>query len=597
MSSEFAGVAAFANLSEATLHAMSDAAQLRSLKGGELLVRFGAQADALYLVKAGRFHVQLPGGRVVAEIEAGEPVGELAFFSGGTRTADVIATRDSAVWVLTRADYESIARAHPDLTETILTTVARRLAQTTSGAQAMEAKPGRVVCLLPAGDAHLPDGFAERLTASLAKYDKPRLVRRADMPQGLSPDDASFGAWVAELEQSAGRIILRASHNDDQAGTSWNRAIARNSDDVLLVAPLYDRRPEPSELESYALPLFQRANRQLMLWRPHVAKGIEGASAWLEDRDVHLHHHVPLDSEAAFDRIARFMAGRANGVVLAGGGALGCAHIGVMQALLENGVPIDYYGGTSAGAAMAGALAQGLSAEETLEQMQDMFIAKKAMKKMTVPVHSFLDPRIFDEQLKLRYGTKDIADLPYNFFAVSTNLSTNGIYVHTRGPLWEAVRASGSLPTILPPLITGAGDILVDGGVLDNIPVAIMREVKAGPNVVVALRADTGAAWRIEATYGDVRTPGRIARDLLLRRKQEREFPSLIEIMSRSMVVASEGRVEQNLAQADALLIPPIPADMQILDWHLGTEVAEAARAFTQSAIETRADLQAMKAR
>ncbi|MEL6738420.1 MAG: cyclic nucleotide-binding and patatin-like phospholipase domain-containing protein, partial [Pseudomonadota bacterium] len=575
----------------ATLGALSEAAQTRAVQGGEVLVRYGEAADALYLVAAGRFHVQLPDGRVVAEIEAGEPIGELAFFSGGTRTADVRATRDSSVYVLTREAYETVAAKHPEITQRILTAVATRLARTTAGAKALEAKPGRVVALLPAGDAHLPDGFAEKLTASLAKYDDPRLVRRADMPGGLSPQDDGFGAWVAELEASAGRVILRASREDD----AWNRAIARNADDALLVAPLYDRRPELSALEEYALPLFQPANRQLMLWRPLEAKGIEGAPAWLEHRDVKLHHHVPLDSEAAFDRIARFLAGKANGVVLAGGGALGCAHIGVMQALLENGVPIDYYGGTSAGAAMAGALARGLSAEETLEQMHEMFIANKAMKKMTVPVHSFLDPRVFDAQLKQRYGTKDIADLPYNFFAVSTNLSTNGIFVHTRGPLWEAVRASGSLPTILPPLITEAGDILVDGGVLDNIPVAIMRELKAGPNVVVALRSDAGAQWRIEAKYGDVRSPGRIVRDLVLRRKPEREFPSLIEIMSRSMVVASEGTVEQSLAQADALLIPPIPKDMQILDWHLGRQVAEAAREFTEQAIATRADLQAMK--
>jgi NTE family protein len=592
MSQEFSAVEAFKGLSPATLEALGKAAETRRIKGGEVLVRYGEDADALYLVRAGRFNVQLPDGRIVAEIEAGEPVGELAFFSGVKRTADVRATRDAEVYALTREAYDTIAARHPELTGTILASVAGRLARTTAGASSLEAKPGRVVCLLPSGEAQLPDGFAEKLTRSLAKYDNPRLVRRADMPEGLRPEDASFGSWVAELERSAGRVILRASREDD----GWNRAIARNSDDVLLVAPLYDRRPELSELESYALPLFQKTNRQLMLWRPLMAKGIEGSGAWLADRDVALHHHVPLDSEAAFDRIARFMAGKANGVVLAGGGALGCAHIGVMQALLENGVPIDYYGGTSAGAAMAGVLAQGLTAAETLDQMHEMFIANKAMKKVTIPVHSFLDPRVFDAQLKLRYGTKDIADLPFNFFGVSTNLSTNGIHVHTRGPLWEAVRASGSLPTILPPLITEAGDILVDGGVLDNIPVAIMRELKAGPNVVVALRTDAGARWEIEARYSDVRSPGQIARDILLRRKPERAFPSLIEIMSRSMVVGSESTVEKSLAQADALLIPPIPPDMQILDWHLGKKVAEAAREFTAQAIATREDLQAMKA-
>jgi len=592
MSNQFLAVEAFAKLSPEALEALSEAAETQRIKGGDVLVRYGEEADALYLVSAGRFNVQLPDGRIVAEVEAGEPVGELAFFSGGTRTADVRATRDSEVYSLAREDYEKVAAQYPELISTILATVAKRLAATTGAAKSLEAKPGRVLALLPCGEAQLPDGFAEKLTKSLRKYDEPRLVRRADMPEGLKPEDASFGSWIAELEQSAGRIILRASREDD----GWNRAIARNSDDVLLVAPLYDRRPELSELETYALPLFQKGNRQLMLWRPQEAKGIEGATRWLAHRDVKLHHHVPLDSIAAFDRIARFLAGKANGVVLAGGGALGCAHLGVMQALLDSGIPIDYYGGTSVGAAAAGAMAKGLTAQETLTQMEEMFVKNKAMRRMTIPVHSLLDPRVFDAELKERYGTQDIADLPYNFFGVSTNLSTHGIHVHTRGPLWEAVRASGSLPTILPPLITRVGDILVDGGVLDNIPVGIMRELKAGPNVVVALRTDVGARWEVEATYEDVRTPGKIARDILFRRKPERAFPSLVEIMSRSMVVASEGSVEQNLAQADAMLVPPIPADMQILDWHLGQKVSEEAAEFTTQEIAMRADLQAMRA-
>ena len=592
MSNQFLAVEAFAKLSPEALEALSAAAETKRIKGGDVLVRYGEEADALYLVSAGRFNVQLPDGRIVAEVEAGEPVGELAFFSGGTRTADVRATRDSEVYSLARDDYEKVAAQYPELISTILATVAKRLAATTGAAKSLEAKPGRVLALLPSGDAQLPDGFAEKLTKSLRKYDEPRLVRRADMPEGLKPEDASFGSWIAELEHSAGRIILRASREDD----GWNRAIARNSDDVLLVAPLYDRRPELSELETYALPLFQKGNRQLMLWRPQEAKGIEGATRWLAHRDVKLHHHVPLDSVAAFDRIARFLAGKANGVVLAGGGALGCAHLGVMQALLDSGIPIDYYGGTSVGAAAAGAMAKGLSAQETLTQMEEMFVKNKAMRRMTIPVHSLLDPRVFDAELKERYGTQDIADLPYNFFGVSTNLSTHGVHVHTRGPLWETVRASGSLPAILPPLITRAGDVLVDGGVLDNIPVGIMRELKAGPNVVVALRTDVGARWDVEATYEDVRTPGKIARDILFRRKPERAFPSLIEITSRSMVVASEGSVEQNLAQADAMLVPPIPADMQILDWHLGQQVADAAAEFTAQEIAMRADLQAMRA-
>ena len=586
-----ARVEAFAGIDAAALAALQASAKLVTVRGGELLVRHGEPADTLYIVATGRFHVALPDGRLVAEIEAGEPIGELAFFAGGTRTADVCAARDSTVFALTREAYERVSGEHRVISDRVLAAIARRLARTTAHSAAMTARPGRVVALLPAGASRIPQGLAQRLAEALARHESVRLLGRADAPADLTPDSEAFGRWIAGLEASAARILLAGSEDAD-----WNRAIARNADDLLLVAPLAERDAALSPLEDYALARFRSEDRTLLLWREHDSQPIAGSARWLAGRGVKLHHHVALDAPASIARVARFVAGRANGVVLAGGGALGCAHLGVMQALIEDGVPIDFYGGTSAGAAMAGALAMGLTAQETLGQMQEMFITEKAMRRVTIPVHSFLDARVFDAQLRMRYGETDIADLPFNYFAVSTNLSTNQVHVHRRGALWEAVRASGSLPTILPPFVTSQGDVLIDGGVLDNVPVEIMRNAKAGPNVVVALHAKAGAAWRIEARYGDVRTPWELLRDIVLRRKPERPFPSIVEIMSRAMMVGSEAGAEGALAKADALLIPPVPEGMQILDWHLGTAAAEAARQYTLAAIAERPELAAMKA-
>jgi NTE family protein len=586
-------VEAFAGLGEAARAALRARARLVTVRGGECLVRHGEAADTLYIVATGRFHVILPGGRVVAEIAPGDPIGELAFFGGGTRTADVRAARDSMVYALTREAWREVTDTHRDVADRVLGEIARRLARTTAHSAALAARPGRVVALLPAGASRLPEGLAQRLAAALDVHGGARLIGAADCPADLAPDSEAFGRWIAQIEASGDERILLAAGEDAR----WNRAIARNADDLLLTAPLGDSDTALSELERDALPRFREDDRTLLLWREHEGQPIAGSARWLEGRGVKLHHHIALDAPASIARVARFIAGAANGVVLAGGGALGCAHLGVMQALIEAGVPIDFYGGTSAGAAMAGALAMGLSAEDTLAQMQEMFIKERAMRRVTIPVHAFLDARVFDAQLQQRYGTRDIADLPFNFFAVSTNLSTNRVHVHRRGPLWEAVRASGSLPTILPPFVTAEGDVLIDGGVLDNVPVEIMRAAKAGPNVVVALHANAGEAWRIEASYADVRTPWELLRDIVLRRRPARRFPSLVEVMSRAMVVGSEAAAQGALAKADVLLIPPIPEGMQILDWHKGTAVAEAAREFTLQAIAERPELAAMRAR
>lgn len=563
----------------------------RPERAGELLVRHGEPADTLYIVATGRFHVTLPNGRVVAEIEAGEPIGELAFFAGGTRTADVRAGRDSTVYALSRAAYEQVTGEHRAIADAILATIARRLARTTAHSAALPARPGRVVALLPTGASRIPEGLPQRIAAALAAHEAVQAIGPDDCPPGLAPDAEEFGRWIAQLEASGDRVLLMAGEDE-----GWNRAIARNADDLVLIAPLAEADAGLSPLDDYALARFRPDDRTLLLWRTRSAQPITGSARWLEGRAVKLHHHLALDASADCARVARFIGGRANGVVLAGGGALGCAHLGVMEALIAAGVPIDFYGGTSAGAAMAGALARGLTAQETLAQMQEMFITRRAMRRVTIPVHSFLDARVFDAQLQMRYTDTDIADLPFNYFAVSTNLSTNRVHVHRRGPLWEAVRASGSLPTILPPFVTAEGDVLIDGGVLDNVPVEIMRAAKAGPNVVVALHADAGAAWRIAARYSDVRTPWQLLRDIVLRRKPARPFPSLVEIMARAMVVGSEAAAAGALAKADVLLLPPIPDGMQILDWHKGTAVAEAARAYTAAAIAELPELAAMKA-
>lgn len=586
-----AKVEAFATLDAGARAALAAGARGLTVRGGELLVRHGEPADTLYIVATGRFHVTLPNGRVVAEIEAGEPIGELAFFAGGTRTADVRAGRDSTVYALSRAAYEQVTGEHRAIADAILAAIARRLARTTAHSAALPARPGRVVALLPAGASRIPEGLPQRIAAALAAHEAVQAIGPDDCPPGLAPDAEEFGRWIAQLEASGDRVLLMAGEDE-----GWNRAIARNADDLVLIAPLAEADAGLSPLDDYALARFRPDDRTLLLWRTRSAQPITGSARWLEGRAVKLHHHLALDAPADCARVARFIGGRANGVVLAGGGALGCAHLGVMEALIAAGVPIDFYGGTSAGAAMAGALARGLTAQETLAQMQEMFITRRAMRRVTIPVHSFLDARVFDAQLQMRYTDTDIADLPFNYFAVSTNLSTNRVHVHRRGPLWEAVRASGSLPTILPPFVTAEGDVLIDGGVLDNVPVEIMRAAKAGPNVVVALHADAGAAWRIAARYSDVRTPWQLLRDIVLRRKPARPFPTLVEIMARAMVVGSEAAAAGALAKADVLLLPPIPDGMQILDWHKGTAVAEAARAYTAAAIAERPELAAMKA-
>ncbi|MFN3818430.1 cyclic nucleotide-binding and patatin-like phospholipase domain-containing protein [Blastomonas sp.] len=583
----------FANVDQAAIDALSHQARRQEVPAGATLVRQGDTADTLYFLETGRLRVLIEtptGSKAVAQIEAGEPVGELAFFGGGARTATLQASRDSVVMALDRESYDAVVSAYPQLVPAILTAVTQRLAAVTAKTPPMEARLPRVIAVVPCGSSRLDPALLERLASAIRRTipddRQVMLVRESDVPPGAA---SAYQAWLREHEARRGYLLIDASGDAE-----WGALVCRNADGLLMIAEA-GASPALAPLEIAGCAAIESPNRTLLVVREQAEQPIGGTAAWLAGRDPHLHHHVARDAEGDFERVARFLTGRAVGLVLAGGGALGCAHLGIVRGLQEAGIPIDLIGGTSAGAAMGGAIAQGLTVPRTLDQMEAMFIDAKAMRRFTVPIHSLLDPAVFDAELEVRYGNADIADQPINFFAISTNLSTNDLHVHRRGPLWHAVRASGSLPTILPPFIDTEGNILVDGGVLDNVPVVTMRALKSGPNIVVTL-GEAGQTWRIKAAYATLRRRGQLIRDLLLRRKSDSDFPSIVEIMQRSMVVASRIASRSMLRDGDILLSPPIVQGMQILDWHLGRKQAEEAARYVAEQVAANPALAALRA-
>tara|TARA_R110001606_G_scaffold281395_2_gene430058 strand:+ start:4142 stop:5923 length:1782 start_codon:yes stop_codon:yes gene_type:complete len=564
--------ALFQGVAPEALEALQSVSALRQIAGGEAVVHQGDDADALYFVESGRFRVVVNKKRIVAHIETGEAVGELAFFAGGKRTADVIATRDSSVLEVSRQAFDEIALRYPQLNVAMLKLVSERLAVATARTTSISSKNPRVIAILPAGTSKLPDGFLARIAEAfeaVVRAETP--VVPIDRSTSEAADAKEYQTWLAEQESKGAYVLIDGSGSED-----WGQMVCRNADALVMVGRPGQADPEPNAMEISAMRWIAEPQRSLLLLRKSADKSISHSGDWIDPRAPKLHHHVALDNDADFTKVARFLTGRAVGVVLAGGGALGCAHLGVIKALQQAKIPIDFIGGASAGAAMGGAIARGMSVDETLDQMEAMFIHAKAMKRLTLPIYSLLDPTVFDSELRTRYGTRDIADQPINFFGVSTNLSTNGLHVHRRGPLWECVRASGSLPTILPPFIDSDGNILVDGGVLDNVPVKVMHGLKAGSNIVVSL-GDPNEIWRTDVVYDDIRGRWSLLRDVILRRKRKAEFPSIVEIMSRSMVVASRMASKEMLGEQDILVNPPIIPNMQILDWHLGRELAEMA--------------------
>jgi NTE family protein/lysophospholipid hydrolase len=282
--------------------------------------------------------------------------------------------------------------------------------------------------------------------------------------------------WLHTVERGNDCVVYQTDAQD----TSWSRLCLSQADVALLTGGA-GGDPRLGEVEARALAM-NLLRCELVLVHPSQPSA---TSRWLEGRAVADHHHLRADHPEDAARLARMVTGNACGVVLGGGSSRGFAHLGVLRALEEAGVPIDVVGGTSVGAVMGALCASGLSDAERVERAVTAFTRSGRFITLTLPLIALSSGRRVNRLLEEHIGSTPIEDLPRPFFCVSANLTRAEEVIHARGPLWRAVRASLSLPGIFPPIYAD-GDLLVDGAALNNVPAEVMR-ARIGSGSIVAV--------------------------------------------------------------------------------------------------------------
>ena len=282
----------------------------------------------------------------------------------------------------------------------------------------------------------------------------------------------------------------------------------------------------------------------LLLHEGGIARG--AAARWHAALPGIAHHH--LQAPADYERVVRLLTGRAVGLVLSGGGARGFAHLGVVRALREHGVPIDLVGGTSMGAILAAGVASDWGDEELVHRFKRCFVDTNPLSDYTLPIVSLVSGRKVGMLLRSELGDIDIEDLPLPFFCVSSNLTTGRMAVHQQGPLWRWLRASVAIPGVLPPVFQG-GEVFVDGGAMNNLPVDVMRAKGRGPVIGVDVGNDRAFTTDLEATE----MPSIWN---LLRGRGGRRRPNILQILWRAGMVNSTSAKLERRMQSDLLITP-----------------------------------------
>ena len=211
-----------------------------------------------------------------------------------------------------------------------------------------------------------------------------------------------------------------------------------------------------------------------------------------------------LQPNAHFHRLARRILGKSIALVLGGGGARGIAHLGVLKALEENGIPVDVVGGTSIGAFVGAIYARSLDWRTTFDVVRRCSIQLSPWRfllDVTYPWLSVTTGRRFNHLIQSTFENIDIEDQWIEYYCACTNLSRQASsQTFTYGKAWEVIRASMSFVGFVPPLWKD-GELLLDGCYSSNVPVSQAVLMKAGTIFAVDVCANTtidATAWGTE---------------------------------------------------------------------------------------------------
>ncbi len=540
------------------------------LKKGDVLYHQGEPGTGMHILVSGRLQVRIAGEigdpeRVVALLGPGEVVGEIALFTGRGRAATLVAMRDSDLVFLTREDFESVMLRHPEAQLHLSRYIIERLLDAQRHTSATR-NPVRTIAVVPLNDGLDQRIFCERLQVALLRFgsvaliDAPTIaVRFPDVLTNKCTDTTDLGCYLDKAEADHDYLILQM----DARLSNWSKKCAAYADIIVLVTRANAPEKPAAEMARKIICAAGEPSPalELVLVHPDATVVPENTQRWLSAISDARHLHITWNGDEGFDRLARFYSGNAVALVLGGGGALGFAHIGVLRILREAGIPIDAVGGTSIGAIIAGGVAMGWNDTRMLNEYKAAFVDDHPTDDYTLPVMSLVQGRKISERLKLHFGDTHIEDLWIPFFAVSSSLSHNREYIHRHGKVWQALRASASLPGIFPPVIEGA-NLLVDGGILNNLPVDVMRDTVRGHIICV----DLSAGKDINYEKKKLPTAWEYIKARIHSQEIDQEVPTLHRVILQSTMLGSRREVQAARSLADLFLNPPT-AGFDLLDW------------------------------
>ncbi|XP_050506232.1 neuropathy target esterase sws isoform X3 [Diabrotica virgifera virgifera] len=518
------------------------------MESGRAIYRQDDESDSTYIVLSGRLRsvITHKNGKkeLVGEYGKGDLIGVVEMVTQTKRSTTVIAVRDSELAKLPEGLFNAIKLRYPIVVTRLIKLLGHRILGTwkkpalnihDTNSPAVDTRPSSVnfstVAIVAASDDVPLTAFTYELNHCLSAIGSTLrltsdVVRKTLGNSIMDPNNEyRLSNWLAQQEDQH-RISL---YQCDLTVSAWTQRCIRQADCILIVG-LGDNHPSLGKVEKEIERLAIRTQKELVLLHREGGKP-KNTIAWLNMRSwVSSHHHILCPNRvfarksvnrinelyskihttqpnvhSDFSRLARWLTGKSVGLVLGGGGARGSAHVGMIKAIYEAGIPIDMVGGVSIGAFMGALWCQERNmttmTQKAREWSKKMTQWWRQILDLTYPMTSMFSGKDFNHTIKSTFSDTYIEDLWLPYFTVTTDITSSCMRIHSHGSLWRYVRSSMSLSGYMPPLCDPIdGHLLLDGGYTNNLPADVMRSL--GANHILAI--DVGSVDDQDLTnYGD----------------------------------------------------------------------------------------------
>lgn len=520
------------------------------LKPGEMLFVQGSTADCMYILTEGLLAAtvrdKLGFEKIAVTIRCGQTVGESGVISSQPRPLTIKALRHSVLLKLTRNVFESYFMNEPKILLKLLNYLSTRSLRAIETLENIY--PYVNIAFVPANPQVNIDVFFQNFF-DLFQQQKKLGHFNTDH---ITTIDENLINQLNEAESYNDYNIYKINCQNK----TISDFLLERADRIFVVG--HGNQPAVIDQQVTQLLLQSPAKYELILLYPQRTQP-NNTRAWLQKFDFFRYHHLALEQNSDYERLIRFITGKAFGLVLSGGGTKGWVHMGVLKALHEAKIPLDAIGGTSIGAIIGAKYLMENDFDQFYQAMLEFArinLEPFRLSNLTYPLVSILNGKIGTMGVLKLFQKEFIENLWQPFFCVSYNMNQSMESIHRDGSLWLWTRASGAIPGIVPPIEVD-GQLHVDGGVINNLPTDIMKDFFDGMGKILAVdlvyRDD-----KIKYRFPPVIKFWEAVKIKLGYKHSDYKFPEFSEVLIRSLLAGSAVKNQQNDLLADILFRPDL---------------------------------------